>query len=62
MVNMTGRVYGYPFVNIESVQPSDIGYYKLTAINYLDDGITPVGIDSGSFYLDILCEPYCTVL
>ena len=56
VVNMTGRVYGYPSVSIESVQPSDIGYYNLTAINYLHDGITELGNDSGSFYLDILCE------
>ena len=56
VVNMTGRVYGYPSVSIDSVQPSDIGYYNLTAMNYLHDGTTPTGFAFVSFYLDILCE------
>ena len=56
VVNMTGRVYGYPFAIIESVQPSDIGYYNLTAVNFLPGGITPVGKSSVFFYLNVLCE------
>ena len=55
MRNTTGRVYGYPSVRIESVQPSDAGNYTLTATNYLPGG-TLVGTDSGSVSLDVLCK------
>ena len=56
VVNTTERVYGYPSVSIDSVQPSDRGSYNLTAMNYLHDGITLVGNVTGSFYVDVLCE------
>ena len=56
VVNTTERLYGYPSVSIDSVQPSDRGSYNLTAMNYLYDGITLVGNVAGSFYLDVLCE------
>ena len=59
--NATGRVYEYPSVTIQSVQPSDTGNYTLTATNSLPDG-TPVGTDSGSFSLDVLCEWLSAVL
>ena len=57
LVNETGqREYNYPSVFIKSVQPSDSGNYTLTATNYLPDGVTVVGTDTGSFFLDVLCE------
>ena len=56
VVNTTEKVYGYPSVSIESVQPSDTGSYNLFAVNYLHDSITLVGSVTGSFYLDVLCE------
>ena len=50
------RLYGYPSIFIGSVLPSDAGLYTLTATNHQQDGLTPVGTDSGSFSLNVLCE------
>ena len=55
MENTTGRVYGYPYVNIESVQILDAGRYVLNATNSLPGGMI-LGRDLGSFTLDVLCE------
>ena len=56
-MNETGqREYDYSSVFINSVQPSDSGSYTLTATNHLPDGVTVVGTDTGSFFLDVLCE------
>ena len=50
------RLYGYPSIFIGSVLLSDAGLYTLTATNHQQDGLTPVGTDSGSFSLNVLCE------
>ena len=57
LVNVTDtRVFSYPSIDIGSVLPSDTGLYTLTATNYQLDGVTPVGSDTASFNLNVLCE------
>ena len=56
------RLYGYPSIFIGSVLLSDAGLYTLTATNHQQDGLTPVGTDSGSFSLNVLCECVCMPL
>ena len=57
LVNVTDtRVFSYPIIDIGSVLSSDSGLYTLSATNYQLDGVTPVGSDTASFTLNVLCE------
>ena len=57
LVNVTDtRVFSYPSIDIGSVLSSDTGLYTLSATNYQLDGVTPVGSDTASFTLNVLCE------
>ena len=47
----------YSSVTFASVMRTDAGNYTVNATNFLLDSITqPVGSDTGSFYLDVLCK------
>ena len=51
------RSFGYPSVTFQSLNRGDTGAYTLTATNYrLDDTSVVVGMDTGSFILDVQCK------
>ena len=53
----SGLTTTYSNVTFDSVVRSDAGNYTVTATNFLlNDSNRPVGGDSGSFYLDVLCK------
>ena len=56
--NNTARVtYSYPGVTFTSYDRVDSGTYNLTATNYrLDNTSVIVGMDTGSFSLDVQCK------
>ena len=52
--------YTFSSVTIPSVQRSDVRNYSVFAITFVSDGsMEQVGNDTGSFYLEIICEPSC---
>ena len=56
----SGLTTTYSNVTFDSVARSDAGNYTVTATNFLlNDSTIQVGSDSGSFYLDVLCEHLC---
>jgi len=57
-MNNTPRVtYSYPGVTFTSYDRDDSGTYNLTATNYrLDNTSVVVGMDTGSFSLDVQCK------
>jgi len=57
-MNNTPRVtYSYPGVTFTSCDRDDSGTYNLTATNYhLDNTSVIVGMDTGSFSLDVQCK------
>ena len=61
--NNTARVtYSYPGVTFNSYDRVDSGIYNLTATNYrLDNTSVIVGIDTGSFSLDVQCKLVCAL-
>ena len=53
----SGLTTTYSNVTFDSVMRSDAGNYTVTATNFLlNDSSRPIGSDSGSFYLDVLCK------
>ena len=53
----SGLTTTYSNVTFDSVMRSDAGNYTVTATNFLlNDFSRPIGSDSGSFYLDVLCK------
>ena len=47
----------YSSVTFSSVLRSDAGNYTVNVTNFLlDNSVQPVGSDTGSFYLDVLCK------
>ena len=53
----SGLTTTYSNVTFDSVMRSDAGNYTVTATNFLlSDSSRPIGSDSGSFYLDVLCK------
>ena len=55
--NDTRVTYGYPGVTFQSFSRVDTGMYNLTATNYrLDNTSVVVGMDMGSFSLDVQCK------
>ena len=60
--NSSGRVFGYPALNIDTVDRSDSGLYTLAARNtILEEPFDEIGNDTGSFTLDVVCKlpEYC---
>ena len=55
--NNNSRSFGYPSVTFRSYNRRDTGTYILTATNYrLDNTNVVVGMDTGSFILDVQCK------
>jgi hypothetical protein len=55
--NDSRRTFGFPTLTISRVDVSDSGMYILRATNYIPgDPPELLGIGSGSFTLDVLCE------
>ena len=56
--NNNSRVtFGYPSDTFQRFERGDAGTYTLTATNYhLDDNSVVVGMDTGSFILDVQCK------
>ena len=56
-LKQNGITTTYSSVIFGSVMQSDTGNYTVTATNFiLDNATQPVGSDTGSFYLDVLCK------
>ena len=56
-LRQSGLSITYYSVMFFSVMRSDAGSYTVSTTNFLlDNVIQPVGSDSGSFYLDVLCK------
>ena len=57
LLRQDGITTTYSSVTFGSVMRSDTGNYTVTVTNFLIDNATqPVGSDTGSFYLDVLCK------
>ena len=57
-ISSDGRVtYGYPAVMFDAVERDDAGDYTLTASNTRSDG-SEIGRATGSFTLNVYCEPW----
>ena len=57
LVRRNGIITSYSSIIFGSLMRSDSGNYTVNATNYLLDNVTqPVGSDTGSFYLDVLCK------
>ena len=55
--NNSRVTFGYPSVTFQQIEQGDVGAYTLTATNYrLDDTSVLVGMDTGSFTLDVQCR------
>ena len=56
--NNNSRVtFGYPGVTFQQFEQRDAGTYTLTATNYhLDNNSVVVGMDTGTFTLDVQCK------
>jgi hypothetical protein len=46
----------YSSVTFASIMRTDAGNYTVNTTNFLLDNVTPLGSDTGSFYLDVLCK------
>ena len=56
----SGATTTYSSVTFDSVLRTDAGNYVVNATNYLlDNSSQPVGSDTGSFSLDVLCKWTC---
>ena len=56
-LRQNGITTTYSSVTFGSVMRSDSGNYTVSATNFvLDNATQPVGSDSGSFSLDVLCK------
>ena len=49
----------YSSVTFDSIRRVDAGIYNVSAINFVLNSTDQVGSDTGSFYLDVLCELCC---
>ena len=59
-LRQNGITTTYFSVTFDSVMRSDTGNYVVTATNFLlDNSSQPVGSDTGSFSLDVLCKWTC---
>ena len=55
--NNSRVTFGYPSVSFQQLERGDAGTYTLTATNYhLDNTSVVVGMDTGSFILDVQCK------
>ena len=53
----SGLTTTYSNVTFDSIMRGDAGSYTVTATNFLlNDSTRPIGSDSGTFYLDVLCK------
>ena len=60
-LRQNGLTTTYSRVIFSTVLRSDAGSYTVNATNFLLDNVTwPVGSDTGSFTLDVLCKWMCT--
>ena len=49
----------YSSVTFDSIRRVDAGIYNVSATNFVLNSTDQVGSDTGSFYLDVLCELCC---
>ena len=55
--NNSRVTFGYPSVTFQTFERADAGTYTLNATNYcLDNTSAEVGMDTGSFTLDVQCK------
>ena len=56
-LRQSGLTITYTSITFSSVRRSDAGNYTVNVTNFLlDNSVQPVGSDTGSFYLDVLCK------
>ena len=61
--NNSKVTFAYPSVTFQQIERGDAGTYTLTATNYRLDNISVgVGMDTGSFTLDVQCKLICCSL
>ena len=57
LIRRNGIITSYSSIIFGSLMRSDSGNYTVNTMNYLLNNVTqPVGNDTGSFYLDVLCK------
>ena len=62
-LRQSGLTTTYSSVTFTSVMRTDAGNYTVNATNFLlDDSTQPVGSDTGSFYLDVVCKLIINVI
>ena len=59
----TGLPLTHSTVTFDTVRRADAGNYTVSATNFVlpgSSGANQVGVDTGSFYLDVICYSYST--